>query len=240
MTPYAALLTRLRTDPASPLITYRHLGSGARMELSAASLGNAVAKTAGLLRDELDAQPGDVIGIHLPLHWQRVVWLGACSATGTVFAPDAAPENCAVCVVDREHLGLAGRSPEDVLVSLAPFGLPEAGGAPPGVIDAAVAMRAHPDVFTPFSAPADGTPLLRLDGRALTQGEVMDRARSEAAARGYAAGARFAIVDPDPAADLLALAGPLAIGGSAVIVTGVDSGDLADVLREEGAAFAAG
>ena len=91
MTPYAALLERTRRDPASPLLTYRDLASGERMEMSAASLANAIAKTAGMLRDELDADPGAVVGVHLPFHWQRVVWLGACAATSTVFAPGADP-----------------------------------------------------------------------------------------------------------------------------------------------------
>jgi uncharacterized protein (TIGR03089 family) len=234
MTPYAALLDRMRTDPASPLLTYRNLASGERMELSAASLGNAIAKTAGLLRDELDAQPGAVVGIHLPLHWQRVVWLGACAATGTVFAPDLAPQECDVCVFDREHAGIAGQAPEDVLVSLAPFGLPEPDGAPTGVIDAAVAMRSHPDSFVPIVQPAESMPLIRSAADTVTQADAMDRARESLVDRGIQVGQRFAILDPDPMADMLALAGPLVHGSGAVLVTGTTSGDVEAVLDEEG------
>ena len=124
MTPYAALLERARRDPASPLLTYRDLSSGERMELSAASLANAIAKTAGMLRDELDAEPGSVVGVHLPFHWQRVVWLGACAATSTVFAPGAAPAECDVLVVDRARLDLIGSAREDVLVSSPPSACP--------------------------------------------------------------------------------------------------------------------
>ena len=54
---WSALQSRARTSPASPLITFYDLATGERMELSAASLDNAVAKTAGLLRDELDVEP---------------------------------------------------------------------------------------------------------------------------------------------------------------------------------------
>lgn len=236
MTPYAALLDRARRDPASPLLTYRDLATGERMELSGASLANAVAKTAGLLRDELDAEPGTVVGVHLPLHWQRVVWLGACAATGTVFAADAPPDESDVLIVDRSHLDLAGTARDDVLVSLAPFGLPDRGEVPTGVIEAAVAMRGHPDVFVPWQHPTESTPLLQDTAGALTQGDVMDRAGEELTRRGVASEGRFALIDPEPLADLLALAGPLARGGSVVLVAHSSSGDLAMTLREEGLA----
>ena len=236
MTPYAALLDRIRRDPAAPLLTYRDLASGERMELSAVSLGNAVAKTAGFIRDELDASPGDVIGIHLPQHWQRIVWLGACAATGTVFAPGAPAEECDVLVLDRAHLGLAGAARESVLVSLAPFGLPDGGVVPAGVIEAAVAMRGHPDAFTPWDAPTEATPLLRIDGRHLTHGEVMDHASSELARLGVESGERFALIAPDPLVDILGLAGPLTNQGAVVLLAHPESGDVAMTLREEGVA----
>lgn len=236
MTPYAALTERMRLDPASPLLTYRDVATNERMELSAASLGNAIAKTAGMLRDELDAEPGSVIGVHLPLHWQRVVWLGACAATSTIFAPEADPERCDVLVIDRARLGLVGTSREDVLVSLAPFGLPDGGDVPPGVIEAAVAMRGHPDSFVPWEPGSDDTPLLRTPEGGLSHGDLMARAAEELSRRGLGAGARFAIIDPEPQADLLAFAGPLALGGSVVLIINPDSGDLDRVLREEGLA----
>ena len=240
MTPYAALTERMRRDSASPLLTYRDLATGERMELSAASLGNAIAKTAGMLRDELDAEPGAIIGVHIPLHWQRVVWLGACAATSTVFAPEADPGDCDVLVVDRGRLGLVGSAREAVLISLAPFGLPDGEGVPPGVTDAAVAMRGHPDSFVPWDPPSESTPLLRTPQGTLSQGELMIRATEELSRRGVDGGARFAIIDPEPQADLLALAGPLAHGGSVVLVAQADSGDLQQTLRQEGAASTRG
>jgi uncharacterized protein (TIGR03089 family) len=240
MTPYAALLERTRRDPASPLLTYRDLSSGERMELSAASLANAIAKTAGLLRDELDADPGAIVGVHLPLHWQRVVWLGACAATSTVFAPDAAPEECDVLVVDRTHLDRIGTAREDVLVSLAPFGLPERADVPSGVTDAAVAMRGHPDTFVPWEPPTESTPLLQEPGHILSHGDVMDRAGAELTKRGIAEGERFALVDPDGQSDLLALAGPLLRGSAVILVSHPGSGDVEAALREEGLRRSAG
>ncbi|MFM1966167.1 MAG: hypothetical protein RL134_1892 [Actinomycetota bacterium] len=236
MTPYAALLDRIRRDPAAPLLTYRDLASGERMELSAVSLGNAVAKTAGLLRDEIDASPGDVIGIHLPQHWQRIVWFGACAATGTIFAAGSPPQECDVLVVDRAHLGLVGRAQDTVLVSLAPFGLPDGGEIPTGVIEAAVAMRGHPDAFTPWETPTDGTPLLRDGDGGITHGQVMDQAARELSRRGVEAGQRFALIAPDPLADILGLAGPLISGGSAVLLAHPEAGDVRRTLIEEGVA----
>lgn len=240
MTPYASLTERMRRDPASPLLTYRDLATGERMELSAASLGNAIAKTAGMLRDELDAEPGAIIGVHLPLHWQRVVWLGACAATATVFAPGADPEDCDVLVMDRARLGLAGSAREDVLVSLAPFGLPDGAGVPPGVIDAAVAMRGHPDSFVPWQPVPESSLLLRTPEESLSHGDLMVRTAEELSRRGVDAGARFAVTDPEPQADLLTLAGPLTSGGSVVLIVHPDSGDLDRALREEGVGTAQG
>lgn len=43
-----------------------------RVELSYATFGNWVAKTANLLRDGYDVQPGDAVAVDLPPHWQSV------------------------------------------------------------------------------------------------------------------------------------------------------------------------
>lgn len=240
MTPYAALQDRVKTSPAAPLVTYRDLESGERMELSAASLDNAIAKTAGLLRDELDTEPGDVVAIHLPLHWQRVVWLGACSAVGAVFAAGADPATCAIAVVDRDHLGLLGSAREDVVVSLAPFGLPEPGGAPVGVTEAAIAMRAHPDTFVPDEPPSESAPLLLHDGQLLDSGAVMAMAAETLTRRGVGRDTRFAVIGADPMADVISLAGPLVQGGSCILVANPSAGDLSRTLRDEAVADGAG
>jgi uncharacterized protein (TIGR03089 family) len=169
-----------------------------------------------------------------------VVWLGACAATSTVFAPGAAAAECDVLVVDRARLDLIGSAREDVLVSLAPFGLPERADMPPGVTDAAVAMRGHPDVFVAWESPTESTPLLREPDRSLSHGDVMDLADAELSRRGLGEGERFALVDPDRQTDLLALAGPLARGGAAILLARPESGDVAATLREEGVTTGAG
>ncbi len=240
VTPYAALQQRVRTSPASPLITYRDLATGERMELSALSLDNAVAKTAGLLRDELDVETGEVVAVHLPMHWQRVVWLGACSALGIVFAVDADPATSDVLVTDREHLGLTGAAREDVIVSLAPFGLPEPGDLPPGVTNAAVAMRSHPDVFVPDVPTSAEAPLLVSGDQSLSGADVMAGAAKALDERRIERGGRFAVIAPDAMVDVLALAGPLHLDGSAVLITHPDDGDVTAALRDEGVSSGAG
>ena len=209
------------------------------MELSATSLDNAVAKTAGLLRDELDVSPGDRIAIHLPWHWQRAVWLGACAATEAVFAADAPPVDCAVCVMDRDHLDQLGGAGEDVLVSLDPFGLPDGAPIPPGVTEAAVAMRSHPDRFSPYAEPRGDVPLLTIDRGLVTSDAVMDMGHHLAQVRGLAAGARVAVLPNDPDRDILLLAVPLAINGS-VVILGRETPHLPRLLLEEGAVLTKG
>jgi len=77
----AALAARLRADGASPLVTFYDDATGERVELSAITLDNWVAKTANLLVDTLGLAPGDLVGVDLPVHWLAiVVLLGAWSA----------------------------------------------------------------------------------------------------------------------------------------------------------------
>ena len=74
-TPYAALRAALAADPSRPLVTY--VGPEGRTELSVRTFENGVAKAAGLLRDGYDVEPGDVVVLLLPAHWQTALWLGA-------------------------------------------------------------------------------------------------------------------------------------------------------------------
>ena len=49
----AALAGQLRTDAARPLVTFYDDATGERVELSVTTYANWVAKTAGLVQDEL-------------------------------------------------------------------------------------------------------------------------------------------------------------------------------------------
>ena len=121
MHPADRLAARVRDSGATPILTFYDLAVPGhdRVELSATSLANAVAKTAGLLRDELDAEPGDLISINLPVHWQLPVWLLACAATGTVAGLQAPPDGARACAAEAEVYAeaespLRGRAEWDV------------------------------------------------------------------------------------------------------------------------------
>ena len=79
-TPYEALAGF--ADRTQPLVTH-YAGPTQRVELSVASVANAVAKAAGLLRDGLGLPPGEaVVSVDLPVHWQLPVWVMAGLTVG--------------------------------------------------------------------------------------------------------------------------------------------------------------
>ena len=213
VTPYAAM--HRGADRSQPFLTWYEDTHGYRVELSLATLLNGVAKCAGLLRDEYDIQPGDIVALHLPMHWQRAVWLGACWSVRAIAAPDYA---------GKAQLAIVGQGTPsselalDVLeVDLSPLALP---------------ARNHPDIFAPISAPALGDPAMLLaDGTVLDAGEVMSVAQVLADAWRLGKGGRLMAVDPVPDAHtglgtatgwLAALAVPLIVDGSVVIVADED------------------
>lgn len=85
MTPADLLAAQLRRDPARPLVTHYDDATGERVELSATTLHNWIAKTANLLQDEFDIGPGSTVAVALPVHWQTAaVLLGIWSCGATV------------------------------------------------------------------------------------------------------------------------------------------------------------
>ncbi|MFS2292995.1 MAG: TIGR03089 family protein [Actinomadura sp.] len=89
--PAGLLRRRLADDPSGPLVTFYDDARGERVELSARTFENWVAKTANFLVDELAAEPGTRAVLVLPPHWQTAVWLMACWSAG-VLAEPLAPE----------------------------------------------------------------------------------------------------------------------------------------------------
>ena len=63
-------------DRTRPMVTH-YDGPESRVELSVASVANAVAKAASMLRDGLGLPPGAVVSVDLPRHWQLPVWVMA-------------------------------------------------------------------------------------------------------------------------------------------------------------------
>ncbi|SFN82354.1 TIGR03089 family protein [Actinomadura madurae] len=86
-TPAELLRRRVGDDPSRPLVTFYDDARGERVELSARTFDNWVAKTANFLVDGLAAEPGTRVVLVLPPHWQTAVWLMACWSAGLVAEP---------------------------------------------------------------------------------------------------------------------------------------------------------
>ncbi|MDX6260900.1 MAG: hypothetical protein QOH84_2588 [Kribbellaceae bacterium] len=142
----------VRRDGANPFLTYYDDVTGERIELSAVTTANWVAKTANLLTDEYDLEPGETVAIGLPPHWLGVVWalstwsVGASVTTGegtlAITGPDFAIRGARETVASA-LLPLGGRFREPL---------------PAGVHDYGAEVYNHPDLFVPFDPPAGTTP----------------------------------------------------------------------------------
>lgn len=224
-TPAGLLDYALRTEPARPLVTFYDDATGERVELSVATFGNWVAKTANLIQDDLGAQPGDRLALLLPAHWQTAVWVLACFSTGVVVVPGGDPAAADLVVSGPETLDAAlGCEGERVALALRPLGgrFPQ---PPAGFADYAVEVPSQGDRFAPYTPVGPDAPALQLpDGSVLTAAEVVGRARETAAELGLAPGSRLlsgrSFDDWDGlAAGLLA---PLATDGSVVLCRHLD------------------
>jgi uncharacterized protein (TIGR03089 family) len=206
-TPADLLADALRRDGARPFLTAYDDASGERVELSVATTANWVAKTANYLLDEIGVEPGETVGVMLPLHWQSAVVLLACWSVGAVVAWDADP-SYALVVTDtarRESSLEALAADRVVTLSLAPMGA-----------DFSRLVAAQPDVFVAHEASgadvvaAFAPPDLASGARVLT---VMSLETSAGLSGG--------------------LIGPLAVDGSVVQVRHPDPSLLADRCATE-------
>lgn len=206
---------RLAADPASPVITFYDDATGERVELSSTTLANWVSKTCGLLVDGHGVQPGDQVGVWLPVHWQSAAILLACWRVGVeVMLGDDAPIGVAFAAESLDHA--RDLADEVIGLSLAPMAgrLIE---TPVGVEDYAVEIPGHPDRWT-SPHPGDG-PALH-DGLASTSaGDLVARAAAipHAGQRVLTTGTTW-----DLTTIVEALLGPLATGGSVVFVRNPD------------------
>ncbi len=181
---HGLLRTLLAEDPGRPRLTWYGPG-GERVELSARVLENWVAKTANLIVDELDAGPGSLLLLDLPPHWRTVTWLLATWSVGAcaVLPGNDGPEPDAVISTDPSASGGPGLPVVAVaLPALATSFGPE---LPRGAIDAAAAVRSHPDLFVPLVRPAPGDPALYRSPDPLPHTELLARAGALARRAGY-------------------------------------------------------
>jgi len=229
----AGLLARaLAADPSRPLLTFYDDATGERTELSVATFANWVAKTANLVRDDLDLQPGNRVEVDLPLHWQAAVWLQACWALDLVVmlpASNRPPADLAVVTHDRTGADAA----EVVSLGLGPMGLARPGRSPahPGALDYDREVHGHGDRFAP-SARALDTDALDADGSTWTGTELVAAA---AGAVALPAGGRLLVTTPLNAAGAVVggLLVPLATQVTAVLCRHLDVGRLDARVRQE-------
>jgi uncharacterized protein (TIGR03089 family) len=227
------LAGRLRRDAARPLVTFYDDATGERVELSVATYANWVAKTAGLVQDELEVERGGLAVVDLPAHWLAAVWLGAAWTLGLTVSDDlalAAEADLLVCGPDAlaelaEH---AARVPV-VASSLRPLGGRFTEALPTGVVDYGAVVLAQPDVFAALDlAGPDDVAWRDADGT-MTQASLLDDATASTL---VAAGGRLVTdVAPCSRAGLLTLLAPLVHDGSAVWVRHPDESGWA--AREE-------
>ena len=220
---FAAVLTgQLRGDPARPLVTFYDDATGERVELSVTTYANWVAKTAGLLQDELDVERGGLLLVDLPTHWLAAVWLGAAWTVGASVTDDRArleDADLVVCGPDglEELAGAADRVPV-VGLSLRPLGARFDRPLPTGVVDYGAVVLGQPDAFTPYDPP-EAADVAWVDAA----GELSQAALWTGEPLVGAGGRLLTDVPPCTRAGLATLVSPLTQGGGTVWVRHPDA-----------------
>ncbi|ADK28296.2 Hypothetical protein CpMEX30_0545 [Corynebacterium pseudotuberculosis] len=200
----------LSSDPAAPRLTVYNESTGARLDFSAQTLDNWAAKVANMMREELDLDQGSLISLDLPASWQCVaIVLGAMAAEIEVeFCPIEQAQG-AVAFVAPERIDASPAFPGDVvLVTQDPFGrgvVECEGTVPDGMIDFGPTVRFYGDQFF--------EPGTRIEESVDKQVYAELPSGSRALSTGWTT---FAEMQRTVLA-------PLAVGGSAVVVTGVAS-----------------
>jgi uncharacterized protein (TIGR03089 family) len=218
-------------DPARPLVTWYDDATGSRVELSGATLGNWLAKTANLLTEGCGLGRGDTALVDAPPHWQTGAVLLGCWAAGLrvhVGAAPAAGPSPAVVFAAAGRVGRYAGGPSEVYgLALDPLGGPMP-DPPPGVWDYVTEVRGYGDRYDPVATVLPDDPATHL-----THAQLCRSAADRAAANGVTPGARVLIdVDacPDPLDWLLA---PLVVGAHAVLCTRLDAAALPARLAAE-------
>lgn len=203
----------LALDPASPRLTVYNETTGARLDFSAITLDNWASKVGNMLLDELDLEEGSTIAIDLPVSWQAaVIVLGAlATAVEVEFVSGSADDADVVFTSLDRYKPYEGHS-DVLLVSEDPFGrgIVESGGElPNGAIDFGPTVRFYGDQF--FN-PTRALPEI------IKQSDIPVGARVLATGWSDIASFNHQVLEP------------LAVGGSAVIVTGLTDTERLDQI----------
>jgi len=234
--PDGLLAAALRRDAAAPLVTFYDDATGERVELSATTLANWVAKTANLLQDEFDVALGSLVAVSLPVHWQTAAVLLATWSCGAAVLDTAAEDEGALAGVDvvlAEESRLTALEEVvdgDLLVglSLHPLGRGMTDYVGPAR-DYAAEVRVHADSFFPIAPPDPAAPGLLAGGLNLTLGALGGAAAELAARLGITAGDRVLVDEQvaEEAGPVTWLLAPLAASASIVLVRHPVPGTLA-------------
>lgn len=213
---------------SEPLITWYDPLTSARTELSVRTFANWVDKTANLLRD-LDAENSVVVGplsLGHPGHWMSLLWPLAAWQAGCRYS--TMPSGEAEVVVTGPQHPQSFPVLTTIACSLHPLGLPLT-DLPEGVLDFTSEALAQPDQH--LANPVDPHAIAWIDGeRKVTHAELLADPVS----------ARVLVTSGSAWHTLQrAVLGPLAGGGSAVVVDGpADAAVLARIAANEHAAMA--
>ncbi|KJE24200.1 hypothetical protein FF36_01603 [Frankia torreyi] len=236
------LARRLATDPARPLVTFYDDATGERVEFSATTLNNWIAKTANMLVDTLGLGAGDRIGVDLPTHWLGLViplagWLaglevvladagenggaGALAVAAGSTLPPTTRLGALFVAEDRLDATAELVVDETVALSLRPLGGRMLRPVP-GVLDYSAEVPPHGDRFTPPPPPPEQVELLRAGARV-------------AAAWGLGPADRVLSTAPPATAEGLlgGLLAPLVAGASMVLCRHLDPGALTRRIEAE-------
>lgn len=212
MTTFAAILkAQSQHDPGRPLVTFYDEATGERVELSVLTYANWVAKVSSLY-DELGLERGMTLRVDLPTHWLVPVVLGAAWNLGLVVSDTDTPDAVVV-----GPAGLAAWDPTRVVVlasALLPMGVRFGEAVPPEVHDLGIEVWSQPDSFAPFDPPAGEDLAVAWAGSEITQDQMW-----ETAAASHDSGRLLVEANPASPPGLASFTGPLAGGGSVVLVT---------------------
>ena len=216
----------LNADAAAPRLTVYNESTGARMDFSAQTLENWVAKIANMLEEELELDDDSALLIDLPVTWQAaVIALGALAAgiefdfANSSLADDDAnaasqlqadavftsPDKFDLYSVGDVAASFDGSAPEVVLDTDDPFGrgVVEAGGElPSGAIDFGPTVRFYGDDYF-----GQTTPLPELFPDAGSASRLLSTGWH------------------DKEGFTVSVLHPLAAGGSAVVVSGLTTAE---------------
>lgn len=173
----------LRRDPGRPFITAYDESTGARTELSMTTYANWVNKTANLLVEEYLLDEGDTIRIDVASHWLAPVFVGAAWQAGIAVTTDTSTACHLIVMGPSIDEGVLTTDLPIVASSLDAFAGRFREQLPEGVDDFGALWPGQPDAFISSLSPGAMTAAWRDGGEALSQDDLITRARELAAER---------------------------------------------------------